>query len=298
MRAAAILLLICSAIAQDGSNFGRGGRRKVLRRRPTAFENVPAVPEQRPSSRGRGFARARPAAPVAAQPAQAPAPALPPPPPVFTPEPTGELVTGVECPEPEGLQVYPNPDSCHQFYKCANGTLTLETCGNGLLFNEAKGLAGAAANHCSYNWETECGDRYVDDTPISSPGCEYQFGIFPSGKGCFASYTKCANGVPSEVYCQLGLAYDHRIHTCNWPDLLMEYAGCDPGAALGDFRCPSNEELSPLAKRFFPFPRFPVEKDPQLYIICVDGVPRLNTCAAGSLFDKGSLGCVEQQTDF
>ena len=44
--------------------------------------------------------------------------------------------------------------------------------------------------------------------------------------------------------------------------------------------------------------RFPVEKDPQLYIICVDGVPRLNTCAAGSLFDKGSLGCVEQQTDF
>ena len=83
----------------------------------------------------------------------------------------------------------------------------------------------------------------MDDTPISSPGCEYQFGIFPSGKGCFASYTKCANGVPSEVlyvllsnrwyyqrrcnqvYCQLGLAYDHRIHTCNWPDLLMEYAG-------------------------------------------------------------------------
>ena len=44
--------------------------------------------------------------------------------------------------------------------------------------------------------------------------------------------------------------------------------------------------------------RFPVEKDPQLYIICVDGVPRLNTCAAGSLFDKATLGCVEQQTDF
>ena len=93
----------------------------------------------------------------------------------------------------------------------------------------------------------------MDDTPVSSPGCEYQFGIFPSGKGCFASYTKCANGVPSQViiisqvlycakylktawdvmfwtfcnqvYCQLGLAYDHRIHTCNWPDLLMEYAG-------------------------------------------------------------------------
>jgi hypothetical protein len=59
----------------------------------------------------------------------------------------------------------------------------------------------------------------------SRAGCQYQFGIFPSGVGCFASYTKCAGGVPTEAYCQLGLAYDHRIHTCNWPDLLMEYAG-------------------------------------------------------------------------
>ena len=30
-------------------------------------------------------------------------------------------------------------------------------------------------------------------------GCEYQNGIFPSGDGCFASYTKCVNGKPSEV---------------------------------------------------------------------------------------------------
>ena len=27
------------------------------------------------------------------------------------------------------------------------------------------------------------------------------------------------------------------------------------------FRCPSDEELSPLARRFFPFPRFPVPQD-------------------------------------
>ena len=91
------------------------------------------------------------------------------------------------------------PTSCFKFYKCANGTLTLETCGNGLLFDERRGLAGSAHNHCSYNWEAECGDRPADDTPISTPGCEYQFGIFPSGEGCFASYTKCANGVPKEV---------------------------------------------------------------------------------------------------
>ncbi len=45
-----------------------------------------------------------------------------------------------------GLQVYPHPDSCNHYYKCTNGSLTLETCGNGLLFNEATALRGTAAS--------------------------------------------------------------------------------------------------------------------------------------------------------
>jgi len=275
--AVTVISLLQLSSAQDGV---RGRRRKVLRRRPSGqrsfqnqdlvLESIPAVPTQQQR--------------VAPPPQPAPAPV----------QTTGEVITDVACPEPEGLQVYPHPDSCNHFYKCANGTLTLETCGNGLLFNEATAISGAADNHCSYIWQSECGNRPNDTTPISTPGCEYQFGIFPSGDGCFASYTKCGNGVPREVYCQLGLAYDHRIHTCNWPDLLVESAGCDPSAALGDFRCPSDAELSPLAKRFFPFPRFPVPKDPQLYIICVNGMPRLNSCGEGSLFSEASLGCEEQ----
>ena len=132
----------------------RGRRRKVVRTRPTSVENLEAIP----------------AVPIAEVPIRTEPRALPPPPPVFGPEPVGQVVEGVECPEPEGLQVYPNPDSCNQFYKCANGTLTLETCGNGLLFNEGTSLAGSAHNHCSYNWQTSCGNRPNDSTPISSPG--------------------------------------------------------------------------------------------------------------------------------
>ena len=90
----------------------------------------------------------------------------------FFPVPVAPLVS--ECPEPEGLQLYPDPATCNRFFKCANGTLTHETCGNGLLFDKAKAFAGAAHNHCAYNWATDCDQRPAEDNPISSPGCPYQ----------------------------------------------------------------------------------------------------------------------------
>merc|ERR1711862_315049 len=81
------------------------------------------------------------------------------------------------CPEPYGLQVYPHEQYCDKFYKCANGTLTEEVCENGLVFD---GYADVH-NHCNYNWAVDCGKRVYDDTPISSPGCLYQYGIYPGG---------------------------------------------------------------------------------------------------------------------
>ena len=36
----------------------------------------------------------------------------------------------------------------------------------------------------------------------------------------------------------LGLAYDPSLHSCNWPDQLLQ-RGCDPAERLGGFTCPS-----------------------------------------------------------
>lgn len=55
-------------------------------------------------------------------------------------------------------QAYAHPDNCDQFFLCTNGTLTLETCENGLLFDGK----GAVHNHCNYNWAVECGTRKFD----------------------------------------------------------------------------------------------------------------------------------------
>ena len=76
--------------------------------------------------------------------------------------------------------------------QCENGTLTEEICENGLAYDGH----GNVYNHCNYNWAVDCGDahsaqsRTYDDTPISSPGCLYQFGIYPVGKGCQTTFFK------------------------------------------------------------------------------------------------------------
>ena len=70
------------------------------------------------------------------------------------------------------------------------GTLYEEVCENGLVFDGH----GAVHNHCNYNWAVDCGKRVYDDTPISSPGCLYQFGIYPVGEGCQTTFFKVRVG--------------------------------------------------------------------------------------------------------
>lgn len=154
------------------------------------------------------------------------------------------------------MQAYAHPDNCDQFFLCTNGTLTLETCENGLLFDGK----GNVHNHCNYNWAVDCETRKFDRkfchviefywvywswswwfsffkyvaTPISTPGCEYAFGIYPDSPECSTSYLKCAHGEPSQHHCDDGLAYDERIHGCNWPDQLLHI--CNPeGEFLSSF---------------------------------------------------------------
>ncbi|KFB38106.1 AGAP000986-PA-like protein [Anopheles sinensis] len=190
------------------------------------------------------------------------------------------------CPEPYGEQAYLHPDHCDQFFLCTNGTLTLETCENGLLFDGK----GAVHNHCNYNWAVECGARKfaTDQTPLSTPGCEYLFGIYPDAAECSTSYHKCAFGEVHQELCEPGLVYDHRIHGCNWPDQLLDQ--CNPEAVVG-FKCPQSVPSGTVAARFWPYPRFAVPNDCHRLITCVDGHPRLITCGEGKVFNEESLTC-------
>lgn len=75
-----------------------------------------------------------------------------------TAEGAGFLPGAPNCPEPFGVFAYAHPEDCHSFFLCTNGTLSLERCENGLLFDGK----GAVHNHCNYIWAVDCGKRFVD----------------------------------------------------------------------------------------------------------------------------------------
>ncbi|XP_046985596.1 protein obstructor-E [Schistocerca americana] len=200
----------------------------------------------------------------------------------------GVLLHVPACPEPLGVQTYPHPDLCDHFFLCTNGTVTLEQCENGLLYDGK----GAAHNHCNYNWAVDCGTRKADLTPISTPGCLYQFGIYPDSAQCSTTYVKCAFGVPHQTPCEPGLVYDDKTHSCNWPDLLLDQ--CNPEAVVG-FKCPTKVPSNTVAAKFWPYPRFPIPGDCGRLITCVNGYPRLISCGEGKVFDESSLTCEEPE---
>ncbi|CAG9828042.1 unnamed protein product [Diabrotica balteata] len=195
------------------------------------------------------------------------------------------------CPEQHGVQAYAHPESCNLFFLCTNGTLTVETCENGLLFDGK----GNVYNHCNYNWAVDCGKRKADLTPISTPGCEYQFGIYPDGPECSVHFIKCEYGEPIPNQCDAGLVYDERIHGCNWPDLLAEKCNPEVLTAVVGFKCPTKVPSNSPAAKFWPYPRFPVPGDCHRLITCVNGYPRLITCGEGKVVDEHSLSCEEPE---
>jgi len=190
------------------------------------------------------------------------------------------------CPEPYGEFAYGHPERCDQFFLCSNGTLTLETCENGLLFDGK----GAVHNHCNYNWAVDCGVRKHDQYPINAPGCEYAFGIYPDSNDCSTSYLKCVYAEPIPQPCEKGLVYDDRIHGCNWPDEMLEI--CNPEAVVG-FKCPAKVDSNSPAARFWPYPRFAAPGSPHHLITCVNGYPRLIGCGEEKIFDPNTLTCEE-----
>lgn len=193
--------------------------------------------------------------------------------------PSFEQVLSGGCPH-KGVFSWENKDHCDRYYMCTNGTFTEEACPNGLAYSQM----GAVYQHCAYNWNVDCG-RKKSSEPIASPGCPWQFGIFPilqNGR-CSIDYYVCEWGVPEPKRCSPeGLFYDDRIKGCQWADQL----GCKSEALL-NFKCPAEDEDNP----YWPYPRY--YHNTHDVIVCVNEQPRLVHCNEDQLVEPSSLACVD-----
>lgn len=193
--------------------------------------------------------------------------------------PSFEHVLGHGCPQ-KGVFSWENRDYCDRYFLCTNGTFTEEACPNGLAYSQQ----GAVYQHCAYNWNVDCGRKKMAE-PIASPGCPWQFGIFPivqNGR-CSIDYYACEWGVPDTKRCSPeGLFYDDRIKGCQWADQL----GCKSEALLS-FKCPSEDEDNP----YWPYPRY--YHTNQDVIVCVNEQPRLVHCTEEQLVEPSSLSCMD-----
>lgn len=194
--------------------------------------------------------------------------------------PSFEHVLSRGCP-PKGVFSWENKDYCDRYYMCTNGTFTEEACPNGLGYSQM----GAVYQHCAYNWNVDCGAKKTAQ-PLASPGCPWQFGIFPVASAvgrCSIDYYVCEWGVPETKRCSPeGLFYDDRIKGCQWADQL----GCKSEALL-NFKCPPEDEDNP----YWPYPRYYHTK--QDVIVCVNEQPRLVHCTEEQAVDPSSLACID-----
>ncbi|XP_003742586.1 protein obstructor-E [Galendromus occidentalis] len=186
------------------------------------------------------------------------------------------------CP-PVSYHAWEDPNECDRYVRCENGTVTDAQCPNGLVFSPT----GGAYDFCDFNWRVDCGKKRSVPPPVSSPGCYYQWGLYPADN-C-VQYVRCEFGTPYVKDCEPGLAYDDRSKTCNWPDLVD---GCDPESIVG-FRCPDKSEG--LSAKFEPFPRYPHPGDCTKLITCVNQKPRLISCGYGTGVSLYSLTCEDHR---
>jgi len=222
----------------------------------------------------------------------APAACQPPPPPPLAVGPAPPPYAGApSCPYADHAIAFPDPTACDGYYRCANGTVTQERCGHGLLFSGA----GAVHEHCDYNWRVNCGDRPLPPDATNPAGrggvCPYAFGLFPTSEKCVDIYVKCVYGEPQPEQCPEGLAYDARVHACNWPDLLP-YCSVKEAEQLVGYSCPEQVPAGSASLRFGLYPRFATGQCDRL-VTCVNYYPRLTVCEYGKVVDEGSLTCVD-----
>jgi len=182
------------------------------------------------------------------------------------------------CPD-EFVGFYPHLYSCDKYWSCDNGAQELRTCGNGLAFIDTD--ESYKLEQCNEYFLVDCGARTELEPPISTTNCPRLFGTFADPEDC-SVFWNCQDGVANRYECPPGLAWDEITHACRWANEVPEcsaqvIATDDEG---GEFQCPPPTEGV--------FTKHPHPGDCRIYFLCINGVPREQSCPLGEVFNTGT----------
>ncbi|RNA18637.1 peritrophic membrane [Brachionus plicatilis] len=113
-----------------------------------------------------------------------------------------------ECTSAEDLTQV--PEDCKQFYRCANGARSTQSCPSGTLFDNSLKV-------CNWADKVSCSSGSSSSGDSASGTCSSSDDLTQVPGKC-GSFYRCANGVRFEQACPGGTNFDSNLKVCNWPD--------------------------------------------------------------------------------
>lgn len=163
-------------------------------------------------------------------------------------------------------ELIPHECQCQEYYLCSGGRLRLETCPDGMLFDDKllKCLPETSHVHCK-------GDKDDDDDGCigSCTTIDYL-----SHKDC-RKYCICENGINEIEECPAPTVFNPDRKISDWPENVRNLS-CDP------FPCIASDDAIHL----------PHECNCSMYYTCVNGFKYREYCKEGFQFDYEKQTCV------
>merc|ERR1739848_443856 len=185
-----------------------------------------------------------------------------------------QLVDNFVCPD-EFEGYYPHLYSCDRYWKCIDGRESLETCGNGLAFDDLDPTF--TTENCDYVYNVDCGNRTELEPAISAPNCPRLYGTFMDPDDC-TGFFNCRNGIANRYSCAPGLAFDPEDRVCKWADQVSRCKKLmDEEEKKGVLQCPQNFLRGVNTKH-------PHPQDCRQFFVCISGTAREYGCPLGSVF--------------
>ncbi|CAD0195591.1 unnamed protein product [Chrysodeixis includens] len=155
-------------------------------------------------------------------------------------------------------------------------------CPDGLHYNAA---AVWPQYPCGFPMDVPCVGR--ETLPAQSTAdCPHKYGFFKSplasADNC-GQFRECVAGVPIELTCPVGLAFNPDSGRCDWPD---KVPSCNSDVFF-KFTCPANSKDS--------FSNHKHESNCYYFYSCILGSPRLLQCDPGLAFDPIAARCVSEE---